>query len=209
MSTFTTRDLALLLPDQLVGDAYGLRHTDIRDGATADGADLLKPKVDNSKKVTRYFPGKAPTWAGEGGSGAPGSDRAGDEGDDDVAIAIDRSTDRSFKPAVVADRRLARLAQATSSSSSSSSAADGADGEQPRRRRVYEAEVIVDDDDDATAALAAVGGEAVDDESAAAAGRGNRGMPVGRDEEDEDDVAVRRARALKRLAEQVRLERHL
>lgn len=54
MSTFTGRDLALLLPDKL----------DVRNAADEkDNFKALKPKVDLSKKVTRYYQGKAPTWA--------------------------------------------------------------------------------------------------------------------------------------------------
>lgn len=56
MASFTGRDLALLLPDKLdVRNAEGEK----------DLFEPLKPKVDQSKKVTRYFPGKAPTWVGD------------------------------------------------------------------------------------------------------------------------------------------------
>ena len=58
MASFTGRDLALLLPDKLdVRNAEGEK----------DLFEPLKPKVDQTKKVTRYFPGKAPVWAGEEG----------------------------------------------------------------------------------------------------------------------------------------------
>jgi hypothetical protein len=58
MSTFTGRDLALLLPDKL----------DVRNAeGEADNFEPLKPKVDVTKRVTRYFPGKAPVWVGDDG----------------------------------------------------------------------------------------------------------------------------------------------
>ena len=56
MASFTGRDLALLLPDKLdVRNAEGEK----------DLFEPLKPKVDQTKKVTRYFPGKAPAWVGD------------------------------------------------------------------------------------------------------------------------------------------------
>ena len=58
MTSFTGRDLALLLPDKLdVRDAEGEK----------DLFEPLKPKIDLTKKVTRYFSGKAPTWVGDEG----------------------------------------------------------------------------------------------------------------------------------------------
>jgi hypothetical protein len=58
MSNFTGRDLALLLPDKL----------DVRNAeGEADNFEPLKPKVDVTKRVIRYFPGKAPVWVGDDG----------------------------------------------------------------------------------------------------------------------------------------------
>ena len=58
MASFTGRDLALLLPDKL----------DVRNAeAEKDLFEPLKPKIDQSKKVTRYYPGKAPAWVGDEG----------------------------------------------------------------------------------------------------------------------------------------------
>ena len=57
-SSFTGRDLALLLPDKVdVKNAEGEK----------DMFEALVPKVDMTKKVTRYFPGKAPSWVGDAG----------------------------------------------------------------------------------------------------------------------------------------------
>lgn len=58
MSNFTGRDLALLLPDKFdVRNAEGEK----------DMFELLKPKIDQTKRVTRYFPGKAPVWVADDG----------------------------------------------------------------------------------------------------------------------------------------------
>ena len=58
MSNFTGRDLALLLPDKFdVRNAEGEK----------DMFEPVKPKVDQTKRVTRYFPGKAPVWVADDG----------------------------------------------------------------------------------------------------------------------------------------------
>lgn len=85
MSSFTGRDLALLLPDKI-----DLNYAE-------DEKDLfepLKPKIDQTKKVGRYFPGKTPNWAkGE-----------------DYHNEYDRlEPSFSGQQPVVEDRRLARL----------------------------------------------------------------------------------------------------
>ena len=59
MANFTGRDLALLLPDKFdVRNAEGEKDT----------FEPLKPKIDQTKRVTRYFPGKAPVWVGPEGN---------------------------------------------------------------------------------------------------------------------------------------------
>eukprot|EP01084_Bolivina_argentea_P258189 435179_1 len=58
---FTTRDLALLLPNES-GDAVSLRHT-THASELVEKVDTLVPKTDPSKKVLRYRPGQAPSWA--------------------------------------------------------------------------------------------------------------------------------------------------
>jgi hypothetical protein len=89
MSSFTGRDLALLLPDKI----------DLNDGeGEKDLFEPLKPRIDQSKKVGRYFPGKTPNWA------------KGEEYQNEY----DRlePTFNSQQP-VVEDRRLARLKDVT------------------------------------------------------------------------------------------------
>ena len=187
MSTFSARDLALLLPDKVVGDSYGLRHTDMKDGTEGE---LLKPKVDASKKVTRYFSGKAPTWAG-GESGPTGEEES------TVAISIDRTNRRDFKPAVVEDRRLARLAKVSAVTSSETEVVD--EDIQPRRRRVYEAQVIVDEEEENF-----LGADKEQEEEEESKSSSLKLMSVGVGDammDDENDIAGRRARVLKRLAE--------
>jgi hypothetical protein len=56
---FSSKDLALLLPDQ-VGDAFTMMHTEdstALDVATVEG---FVPKIDTSKKVSRLRAGQAP-----------------------------------------------------------------------------------------------------------------------------------------------------
>ena len=192
MSTFSARDLALLLPDKVVGDSYGLRHTDMKDGTEGE---LLKPKVDASKKVTRYFSGKAPTWAGGGENWPTG------EEEPTVDISIDRTNRKDFKPAVVEDRRLARLAKVSAATSSSETEVIEEDV-QPRRRRVYEAQVIDDEEEEEEESFLGTNHE--QDEGAESKSSSSRMMSVGVSDtmmDDENDIAGRRARVLKRMAE--------
>lgn len=120
MSTFGTRDLALFLPDQ-VGDALSLRHTDLE----SDKFEPLKPKIDKTTKVTRYFPNQAPKWVGD----------ETDLNHSEIVVGI---VDKKAEPAV--DRRLARLAKVSSTSESNN--------EPRRQRRIYEAEVVADMNED-------------------------------------------------------------
>jgi microfibrillar-associated protein 1 len=140
-STFTARDLALALPDK-AGDIISLRHTSGIEAGT-DAYEPLKPKIDASKKVIRYFPGQAPKWTN----------------DDTESVVFGKSSSSqivkeevsSSSSAGVIDRRLARLAAV------SKTAADTDD--RGRRRRVYDAEIIEeadntkDDNDDYVEAL--------------------------------------------------------
>lgn len=119
MSTFGARDLALFLPDE-VGDIYSLRHT----GNDENLNEFQKPipKVDQTKKVTRYYSGKAPVWA---------------EGEDEgieVSSQIDRNPEGSA-PSQAVDRRLARLQTLS-----------GKEVQSSGKRRIYEAEVILENE---------------------------------------------------------------
>ncbi|RLN59053.1 hypothetical protein BBJ29_003110 [Phytophthora kernoviae] len=61
MSLFTKKDLGLLLPDDTPGDPVSLRHTQTKEATEV--FEPLKPKVDPSKKVTRYRAGHVPHFA--------------------------------------------------------------------------------------------------------------------------------------------------
>ncbi|KAE8910300.1 hypothetical protein PF005_g1393 [Phytophthora fragariae] len=61
MSLFTKKDLGLLLPDDTPGDPVSLRHTNTKE--ETEVFKPLKPKVDPSKKVTRYRAGQVPAYA--------------------------------------------------------------------------------------------------------------------------------------------------
>ncbi|KAI9995814.1 hypothetical protein PInf_012882 [Phytophthora infestans] len=61
MSLFTKKDLGLLLPDDTPGDPQSLRHTNTKE--ETEEFKPLKPKVDPSKKVTRYRAGQVPNFA--------------------------------------------------------------------------------------------------------------------------------------------------
>lgn len=113
---FSSKDLALLLPDEV--DAFSLRHSKDTDAAL-DTFEAPKPKVDQTKKVTRYFPGKAPEWVNAEENQHQQESPCG-----------------SAQPHGV-DKRLARLAKASAVSSSVGSG-----------RRRYEAMVIEDSAED-------------------------------------------------------------
>jgi microfibrillar-associated protein 1 len=124
-SNFTARDLALALPDK-AGDIISLRHTG---GGEADleKYEPLKPKIDPSKKVIRYFPGQAPKWT--------------NDGDSSSAAASETKTASKGGNSGVVDRRLARLAAASGTKQ--------VDADAPKsRRRVYEAEIVVEEDEE-------------------------------------------------------------
>jgi len=127
--SFTGKDLALFLPDQ-VGDAYSMRHT--HDADAADKFEPLKPKIDASKKVTRYFPQQAPKWIEE------------EEGISHSSSSVNR-TGQLNQYDSVGDRRLQRLAAVNKSNDDEG---ERDESEPPRRRRIYEATVIEDEPDD-------------------------------------------------------------
>ena len=113
---FGARDLALFLPDK-AGDAHSLRHTELNEEEIFEP---LKPKIDNSKKVVRYFPGKAPIWLDDGAISSSFVTSSSSEVKNDTNI---NST---------LDRRLQRINKSNEPVSNRG------------RRRIYEAEVIVD-----------------------------------------------------------------
>jgi hypothetical protein len=172
MSSFTGRDLALLLPDKI----------DLNDGeGEKDLFEKLKPKVDLSKKVGRYFPGKTPNWA------------KGEEYQNEYD-RLEPTFSSSQQP-VVEDRRLARLKDVTINR----------DGEDNRsRRRVFEAEVVEDDSDFEEFLRDKDDNEDKDDYVGDNQDRGGRRPIIAEEMEEEggaDEVADRRARILKRLAD--------
>jgi microfibrillar-associated protein 1 len=164
MSTFNARDLALILPDEV--DAVSLRMAASKADDTLTFLPLV-PKIDKSKKVTRYFPQQAPSWDKmEIGEGVGESRRE---------VNSSSITSSSSNKGVI-DKRLARLSQ-TSSAASSDSVGTG-------RRKRYEAEVIreLNDDDDKTKLVENL---PIDRET-----------PImgEEDRDQEEDVAARRAR---------------
>ena len=58
MATFSSKDLALLLPDE-VGDAFTLQHTEDRTALQAEDVQEFQPKIDQGKKVVRLRAGEA------------------------------------------------------------------------------------------------------------------------------------------------------
>jgi len=136
MTSFGTRDLALLLPDQ-VGDAFSLRH--LHDDKEITDYQPIKPKIDPSKKVIRYFPGQAPVWIKE------------DRSDEDLKFNNNNVSNSVDVVNTAVDSRLARLARlnVVNVKADGSNQADGVSGDNniPVRRRRVEAQVIVDVDD--------------------------------------------------------------
>lgn len=111
MSFFTSKDLVSLLPDQIVNE-LSFHHSDME----LSSFEGLKPKIDNSKKIVRYFPGKAPTWV-----------------ESDITQKSTVTSEGSTLTKVGhQDRRLSRIENAKSKVSD-----DGV-----RKRRIFEAEII-------------------------------------------------------------------
>jgi microfibrillar-associated protein 1 len=173
-NSFSAKDLALLLPDT-PADIKDLRHTKF-DEDEKEGT--FKPRLDKSKKVTRYFPGKLHDDALEGG--------------EDAAGGYFEQARPSSQP--MEDRRLARLAAA--------SKADEGDSQSHRpaassgRRRIFEAEVIVDEKEDAE------DDESIDELDDYFKGKDiqNESEDAIREQDEEEDHLVRRAKIQQRIA---------
>lgn len=129
MSSFNARDLALLLPDE-VDATIGLRSKPSQETAVFEP---LKPRIDKSKKVTRYFPNKAPVW------NEVAEDFAGEETESGAAVF---SIDTVGSKGEETDRRLRRLQ--ASDSSARETEGSGRGGAGVRQRKRYEAEVVVE-----------------------------------------------------------------
>eukprot|EP01041_Mallomonas_annulata_P006043 gene6043-12181_t len=169
--SFGAKDLALILPDQ-VGDVFSLRHTGTEE--KTDSYEPLKPKIDLSKKTTRYFPGKAPNWAEDGDSSS------------NIIGKLDKVVSSQVITTSGADRRLARLAATTTSTGSES---------RSQRRRIYEAEVVADD------LLEDTNFDEISDnfiENQILEGDAPLVMAL---EEDEEEIQTRRARVLQKRSE--------
>ena len=141
--------------------------------------DLLKPKIDINKKVIRYYPGQAPSW---------------DKSNNDVNNVINHVNSGNAEQQPI-DRRLARL-----NAASNNAPQDNNGQQQPRRRRIYEAEVVVPGENKNEDALDEVPATVEDDEDVKHINK----IPIKYHEDitNEDDVANRRARAMKRMEEQ-------
>jgi len=115
---FGAKDLTLFLPDK-AGDLTSLRHTKTESDSLDLTTDNVRNKIiDVSKKVTRYFPGKAPVWMKTEEDNIPKQNEK---------VSVDQGTSN-------VDRRLARLVNSSTSSTNPNPTT--------RRRRVVEAEVI-------------------------------------------------------------------
>ena len=108
---FGSKDLTLFLPDK-AGDLNSLRHTKTEPDLVDLTTDNVRNKIDVSKKVTRYFSGKAPVWMQT----------------DDITTKSDTKVS-ALQGSSNVDRRLARLVNSSSANPMP-------------RRRVVEAEVI-------------------------------------------------------------------
>ena len=98
-----------------------MRHTELNEEEVFQP---LQPKKDDSKKVVRYFSGKAPVWLDNSTSISSNSAQS--------TIGIKEGGNKE----IVVDRRLRRLAKTESPPPA-----------ERGRRRIYEAEVIADDDE--------------------------------------------------------------
>lgn len=185
LSTFGLKDIGLLLSDK-VGDAYSIRH--LKDHTEQDSFEPLKPKIDQSKKITRYFTGKAPVFAGD-------------------ADESQYNEDRNARQESGVDRRLARLSKTAKPPKDDSEGVD-MDKSQPRRRRVFEAEVVVDGDDEFLEEMREIrhitGNKVLDsdEESTDEMVEGDVFLQPKEDAgNDESSILERRQRVLQRLAE--------
>lgn len=147
---------------------------------TADDAESKyeapKPKIDPTKKVTRYFPGQKPKF---------------DEDDEDGSRHFSNIGDLEN---VVMDSRLLRLGLVSSSSTAVSADKDLA----PRRRRVFEATVVEESDSDKDSDVPR---RATIDDGEVLDGDAPLVQALEKDE-DEEDIAARRARIRERMRAQ-------
>mmetsp|Transcript_4121 Transcript_4121/g.5295 ORF Transcript_4121/g.5295 Transcript_4121/m.5295 type:complete len:470 (+) Transcript_4121:39-1448(+) len=175
---FGKRDIALFIPDE-VGDVVALRHT--KDSTADDKFEALKPKLDPSKKVTRYWAGKAPKWAEDQ-----------DEQDRDLKDLIEENKQKGeeqeevkLAPSSKPDPRLARLQRAGGAKVDRKEARE-------RHRQLHEAEVVE--------AAASESEESEDEEPfQPIPGDVLYGDVAEEEEEDEEEITLRRERIRERL----------
>ena len=176
-SLFSGRDLAHVLPDTVEGIVHKVDNK--------DKAEAFKPHIDVTKKVTRYFPGKAPKWVPE----------------EDEEVLADFRRQRQESVAVPSkpkkDSRLERLSRRVEEATVIS----GEDNSRARARARARARSLREEEDSATPAER---GFAVDDKDPVEEQR----VPVPEEDEEEDEAledrrARIRAAALKRREEEV------
>jgi microfibrillar-associated protein 1 len=148
--------------------------------------DLLQPKIDPNKKVIRYYPGQAPSW---------------EKSNNDANNGINNTKSTNIEQPI--DRRLARLNAAVTNVSQ-----DNSSQTQPRRRRIYEAEVVVqgnNTNETSSELLINSNDDLLDiEENEEEVKNIPNKIPIKYHENitNEDDVTSRRARALKKIEEQ-------
>mmetsp|Transcript_7065 Transcript_7065/g.10608 ORF Transcript_7065/g.10608 Transcript_7065/m.10608 type:complete len:478 (+) Transcript_7065:144-1577(+) len=183
MADFGKRDIALYISDE-VGDAASLK---LMNDGTADEIEGMKPKLDPTKKVTRYWPGKAPKWVEEE-----------EEVEKDIKdIVLERRKQREQEEAILQnaknDPRLARLQKATRSTNKERSVARA---RERHSRIVQEAEVVqnaADSDSEEEGGYQPVPGDVL--------------LPQEEDEEedeDEEEIAARRDRIRERMRQRAK-----
>lgn len=180
MSSFGSRDLALLLPDQ-VGDPFSLRHS------TADENTQeyqpVKPKIDPSKKVVRYFRGKAPVWIQE-------DDKDDDGGNRESKRVTNKKAEEATSNSSAIDPRLARLARLSANTEKSQGE------EKSTRRRRVEAQVIIEGDEAPTNEEILNNSVKVTDESDE-----KEQQTYQSDDENAEEIKLRRERILAKINE--------
>lgn len=168
--------MAFFLPDQ-AGDVVSLRHTTTEETKF----EPLKPKIDTTKKVVRYYSGKAPTWIEGDEKGIESNETSVERSDHNrQEVSNDNNTNRAK-----VDSRLSRLSKMDNNSMDKDNA--------PRaRRRIYEAEVVIEDVN------------TNQDTEDIEYNRGSQAISYKLNEEDDDgvdEIRSRRAHALQKLAE--------
>lgn len=167
---FNARDLAMLLPDEV--DVVSMRFNNKSTAEETPEFQPLQPKVDKSRKVTRYFPQQVPAWV------EPTADNS----------QASTPSDSMVSGGEVKDKRLERLARVSTIESSSSSGG---------RRKRYEAEVIVELDQNEAELDRVLGAAATTNYSI----QDNTEDAEDADEVEEEDIATRRARSRSKMAE--------